>query len=245
MHNKYDEYYEGITQTFDIYDSFLTKIEIAVKESVEASFTGSLEIDNSNTERIYPKITYITEGVPENTVLVSGKTEVKAIETISFSEYLILDFEEQIYEADGENVIDKLEFSDNELFYLEEDDDREIDLYGDGTIEYYEYPSVTRERFVQDFGVDLNIVWNNSRTKKIDENYNVSMGRFDTTNFNILEHLQDGKKFRIKYRNVDLEDYEEHNNYLLEVTIGDWDHRFSETGDVIMSNISGEAENLI
>lgn len=245
MHNKYDEYYEGITQTFDIYDSFLTKIEIAVKESVEASFTGSLEIDNSNTERIYPKITYTTEGVPENTVLVSGKTEVKAIETISFSEYLILDFEEQIYEADGENVIDKLEFSDNELFYLEEDDDREIDLYGDGTIEYYEYPSVTRERFVQDFGVDLNIVWNNSRTKKIDENYNVSMGRFDTTNFNILEHLQDGKKFRIKYRNVDLEDYEEHNNYLLEVTIGDWDHRFSETGDVIMSNISGEAENLI
>jgi len=239
--SKYDEYYNGIDNKLNIYDSFLTEIEIATR--VEDSKSGtSITIDNTGCERIYPKVVITNEVL--NGIIISSPIQISVDEQIDATE-VILDFENQQYTADGNNIIDIISFDDNERLYIEENEEVTIDLSVLSEVNYYYYPEQQRERFVESFQIDGEVEFNASRTKKIENNYNFSLSQYKVFDSNILDNIKNGDIFRIKFRNVELENYQTEEQYLLEVTIDDWDEGFGRVGDIIVKNISGEAQQLI
>lgn len=239
--SKYDEYYENIDDKLNIYDSFLTEIELATR--VEDSKNGtSITIDNSGCERIYPTV-IITDEVLDGEIITSP-VSISFEEEVDASE-VILDFENQKYTADGDNIADIISFNDDERLYIEEDEETTIELSVSSQIDYYYYPEKQRERFVESFQISGEVEFNGSRNKKIDNNYSFNLSEYKVDDSSLLESIKNGDIFRIKFRNVELENYETEESYLLEVTIDDWDEGYSRVGDIIVTNISGEAQQLI
>ena len=241
MHNKYGEYYNGIDSKLNIYDSFLTEIELAIKTIIDSSGT-EVTINNNNCEKIFPTIKF------ENTTLdgtfITSSPSVSLSESVTANNF-VFDFENQIYTADGDNIINLLEFDNNERPYIPENDEITFNFSEEAIVEYYHYETVERERFVESFQINAEFIYNDSDTELIDTEYDFSLSRYKTNNLDLLENLKEGKTFRIKYRNVELEDYTEDYNYLLEAKVKDWDSGFSQMGDIITINIAGDAQNLI
>lgn len=241
MHNKYDEYYNGIDSKLNIYDSFLTEIELAIKTIIDSSGT-EVTIINNNCEKIFPTIKF--ENTTLNGTFITSSPSVSLSESVTADNF-VFDFENQIYTADGDNIINLLEFDNNERPYIPENDEITFNFSEEAIVEYYHYETVERERFVESFQINAEFIYNDSDTELIDTEYDFSLSRYKTNNLDLLENLKEGKTFRIKYRNVELEDYTEDYNYLLEAKVKDWDSGFSQMGDIITINIAGDAQNLI
>ena len=241
MHNKYSEYYNGIDSKLNIYDSFLTEIELAIKTIIDSSGT-EVTIINNNCEKIFPTIKF--ENTTLNGTFITSSPSVSLSESVTANNF-VFDFENQIYTADGDNIINLLEFDNNERPYIPENDEITFNFSEEAIVEYYHYETVERERFVESFQINAEFIYNDSDTELIDTEYDFSLSRYKTNNLDLLENLKEGKTFRIKYRNVELEDYTEDYNYLLEAKVKDWDSGFSQMGDIITINIAGDAQNLI
>ena len=241
MHNKYSEYYNGIDSKLNIYDSFLTEIELAIKTIIDSSGT-EVTIINNNCEKIFPTIKF--ENTTLNGTFITSSPSVSLSESVTADNF-VFDFENQIYTADGDNIINLLEFDNNERPYIPENDEITFNFSEEAIVEYYHYETVERERFVESFQINAEFIYNDSDTELIDTEYDFSLSRYKTNNLDLLENLKEGKTFRIKYRNVELEDYTEDYNYLLEAKVKDWDSGFSQMGDIITINIAGDAQNLI
>lgn len=241
MHNKYSEYYNGIDSKLNIYDSFLTEIELAIKTIIDSSGT-EVTIINNNCEKIFPTIKF--ENTTLNGTFITSSPSVSLSESVTADNF-VFDFENQVYTADGDNIINLLEFDNNERPYIPENDEITFNFSEEAIVEYYHYETVERERFVESFQINAEFIYNDSDTELIDTEYDFSLSRYKTNNLDLLENLKEGKTFRIKYRNVELEDYTEDYNYLLEAKVKDWDSGFSQMGDIITINIAGDAQNLI
>jgi len=239
--SKYDEHYNGVSDKLNVYDSFLTEIEISTRtETLETN--SVFNIDNTGCERIYPKLTFTNKILDGE--IISSPVSISVSETVDATE-VILDFKNQVYTADGNSIVDKLIFNDNERLYIEENSNVTIEVSVSGVLSYYYYPDLVRERFVQSFQISSNTIFNASRTKKIDEEFEFTLSKYKTEDSTLLQDIQEGKIFRIKFKDYEIEDYTSETSYLLEVTINDWDVGFSEMGDLLVKNISGEAQKLI
>ena len=240
----YENYYQGVNNNLNIYDSFLTEIEIATREEVEKTGT-SIEINNNGTERIYPTVEFDNFFASADTIIISGEVDIKITEELDVNN-LYLDFKNQIYEADNVNIIDKIEFVNDERFYIEANKVNEIQLSpSEGTIKYYKYPDLSRERFVQDFNVSVDFRYSENNERLLDYEVTFRLGRYKTSDRTIIRDIKKGKKFRIKIIDRDIENYESNKSYLLDCSITDWEYSFSEQGDIIINNLTGESKDLI
>ena len=244
MADPYQDYYDNINNVLDIYDGFLTSIEIAQEEVAEEIGT-SLTIDNTGCERIYPKVIFENDTFSENQIIINSDMNVIITDSVSFSE-MILDFENQEYTMDGDNIISKLHFPDGKPFYIEENEEQVVDLAKEGEIIYYTYPEENRQRFVEQFRVSASLVRNAYNPKIIDKEYNFDLEKLTSTDWNIVDLLNDDEKnIRIKYSNTELSEHEEKINYLLNVVIEDFDFDYLGNDRIMVTDLSGRAKKLI
>ena len=241
--SKYDEMYVGVSNDLNVYDSFLTEIEIAFKE--DTSKTGlNFSIDNNNTEVIYPTVKFDTLSANEGENIVAINEVVEVREDISYND-VVLDFHKQEYTASGLDITNKFKFTGSDRPHIAKDSSSSVQLKEEGTVEYYEYPEQIRERFVERFRVNSTYTFNQSDTKMIDKEYSFDLNQFKTDDFTIRDKIEDGEMFRLKFRDVELENETEDYQYLLECNITDFDYSFNNMGDLILHSFSGDAKELI
>lgn len=238
----YNDFYDGIDNKLNIFDSLNAPISISVAEDVVEQNSNNFIIDNNNTEDIFPKVIMgfpnITAG---DTIISNSDYSVTASEAISGDE-LILDFDKQIYELDGVSCIDKIDFVGG-LFRITENSTVEITTIKECNLEYYTYPEVQRERFVESFHVTGELVYDKNNNL-VDEDYGFRMNAMTVDDRDLLDDIRSNKFLRIKFEKVSMDTGNSEYRYLSKARFIDWDEGFTQSGDIIAHNITGEAEKL-
>ena len=237
----YNDFYDGIDNKLNIFDSLNAPISISVAEDVDDTGT-SITIDNSNTEAIFPKVTINNPNIALNDTIISNNLySVTASEAMSGTT-LMLDFDKQIYELDGVNIIDRIDFN-NGLFRIEEDSVMTITTIQQALLKYYTYPEVQRERFVESFHVTGDLVYDKNNNL-VDEDYGFRMNAMTVDDRDLLDDIRSNKFLRIKFEKVSMDTGNSEYRYLSKARFIDWNEGFTQSGDIIAHNITGEAEKL-
>lgn len=245
-----------------VFAAYETKISIDKLTSKTDSFSiaddDSHEIDNEGNGDYFPKITITADGsVNLSSVNNNGEQLIDLDLSLSDGEVLELDFANQIYEHDSQNIINDIDFPDNKRLYLIANKINTIDFSCSGDIDveidYEQYESNSDESFVRsftieediDFGILKPTIRNKVINKKIQERiYNFSIGKMPI-NWGLYESVESEKIHRINYT----EDHSSNDEYfekcLIGVTFNSYERSFSGNDGLIMTDVSGEGMDLL
>mgnify|MGYP000668611877 CR=1 FL=1 len=149
--------------TVKIFDSLESEISVSKLMDTTDSFsftdTGTISIDNSNTELNYPKLTITTP----TSATISGVFLTQNGNNVSFdvskslgiSDTLVLDFDNQKYELNGNSIIEDMTIDD--LIKLEENSINNIDVSCTGDVDiqvdYKGYDTNNELHYVEDWSL--------------------------------------------------------------------------------------------
>ena len=240
----------------EVFNSFDVDIEITKLVSKTENYTSNFSINNSANRRVFPTLEITTvDGITLDSITNNGQTISFNSISLNSSDTLNLDFKNQSYTKNGNNIIDSI--SNIDMIYLEADkvNDFSFNYSGDldVSITYHTYSVGSREKYLESFKITKNDDYKKKRpfnsNKVVDkkltsESYSFNMSQMPI-NWGLYEDIKNGEEFRIKYIETN-----DHTNvifqkYLVGVTFGSWDRGFSQQGDMIITNVSGDAIDLL
>ena len=248
--------------TVKIFDSLETEISISklIEKNDNYNFTdtGTITIDNSYTGLNYPILIITTN----DTLTIDGVFLTQNGSNLSFdvsknlgtSDTLVLDFDKQIYELNGNSIIEDMTIDD--LIKLEENSVNNIDVQCTGDVDiqvdYKGYDTNNELHYVEDWSLTADKSYkekesytSNKKQGKIlnEETYNFSIGKMNT-DWQLFNDFESDNTFRIKYYNYVPTTNETETKYLIGVRFDQFKKSFS-MGEFVINDIQGEAQNLL
>lgn len=240
----------------EVFNSFDVDIEITKMVSKTENYTSDFSINNSANRRVFPVLEITTDnGLTLNSITNNSQTISFNSLSLSYGDSLKLDFKEQIYELNGNNIIDKI--TDINIIYLEADkiNDFSFNYSGDSntSITYLAYGVSSREKYLKSFKINKNDNYEEKKPfngnkitnkKRTSESYSFNMSKMPV-DWDLYNDIKNGEEFRIKY--IETNDYTNviFQKYLVGVTFDSWDRGFSQQGDMIITNVNGDAIDLL
>ncbi|MGM0409459.1 MAG: hypothetical protein ACQEQF_01750 [Bacillota bacterium] len=241
-------------EVFAGYETVISVAELVDSENnYSISDNSTISVNNSGNKKVYPELEITANGSFEITE-INNDNQIITFNNITLAdtEVLTLDFKEQIYEIDGTNIIDDVDFTENKRIFLKENtgNDIEIKAAGDANlnIKYKSYNSNDELYFVESFSIEKknnyeqNMPFNEEHSESFDlinKEYSVSIDKHSSY------WVDDEKEYRIYYKedNWDIDDVNE--KYLLGVVFTDYRRGFNGATEVLNDRLTGEAINLI
>jgi len=248
--------------TVKIFDSLETEISISklIEKNDNYNFTdtGTITIDNSNTGLDYPRLTITTN----DTLTIDGVFLTQNGNNVSFdvskslgiSDTLVLDFDNQKYELNGNSIIEDMIIDD--LIKLEENKVNNIDIICSGDVDiqvdYKGYDTNNELHYVEDFSITADKGYRDKKSynsnkksgKQLEEeSYSLSINKMNT-DWQLFDDFESDNTFRIKYYNRVPTTYETVEKYLIGIKFEQFKKSFS-MGEFLINDIQGEAQNLL
>jgi hypothetical protein len=240
----------------EVFNSFDVDIEITKLITKTESYTSDFIIDNKGNRRVYP-ILEITTADTLTLNIITNNNQTITFNSISLtsSDTLILNFKEQVYEKNGSNIIDNI--TDIDLIYLEANIENNFSFDYSGNLNvdvtYDTYSISSREKYVENFKINRSDSYNKKKPfnsnkkneqKRVSTDYTLTMGKMPI-NWDSYDDIENEEEFRITYYEYNDYTYEEEKRYLVGVKFNSWDRGFDQQGDFIMTNVSGEALDIL
>lgn len=248
--------------TVKIFDSLESEISVSKLMDTTDSFsftdTGTISIDNSNTQLNYPTFTITTT----TSATISGVFLSQDGNSVSFdvskslgdTDELVLDFNKQSYTFNGSNVIGDMTIDD--LIALKENMVNDIDITCSGDVDiqvdYKGYDTNNELHYVEDFSITADKGYRDKKSynsnkksgKQLEEeNYSLSINKMNT-DWQLFDDFESDNTFRIKYYNRVPTTYETVEKYLIGIKFEQFKKSFS-MGEFLINDIQGEAQNLL
>ena len=248
--------------TVKVFDSLESEISVSklINKTDNYNFTdtGTITIDNSYTGLNYPILIITTN----DTLTIDGVFLTQNGSNLSFdvsknlgtSDTLVLDFDKQIYELNGNSIIEDMTIDD--LIKLEENSVNDIDVSCTGDVDiqvdYKGYDTNNELHYVEDWSLTADKSYkekesytSNKKQGKIlnEETYSFSIGKMNT-DWQLFNDFESDNTFRIKYYNRVPTTYETVEKYLIGIKFEQFKKSFS-MGEFLINDIQGEAQNLL
>ena len=248
----------------DALNSYDTIIKVSVKEGTkntqtfDSEDTKEIEIDNSNMLAQYPVIelefnssmTGDFKIVNDNLTL---ETEGLNIEN---GDVLLLDFENQIYELNSNNIIEDIIL--NNRFKLFENSSNTIEINCNAdievTISYQNYSNSIDIDYVEGFNWDFNNRYREKQSfnKKetgervlTSQNIGLSIGKISADYYFYQKAIEEDNLFRFEYTEDNRDSNYTETKYLVDVSFDRYRRGFNNPDDFIMTDITGTALKLL
>lgn len=243
--------------TIKIFDSYDATIYIAelidTYETALISGSQSYTVDNEGGRYVYPSLEITTPTTANmNGIWLSNGTqefEFKENVSLSSSDILLLDFENQVYKKNNDDISDIINFPNNEIIEIIKNKENEFEFtINNGEVEvkinYKKYNQEKEKRipFVENFSLN-SIINLNSRGNKTDERYTLNITKMPV-DWELYDGISDNKEYRITYHEYNPQNFEEHKRALIEVKFSSWDRKFN-MGEFVLSSISGNGDSII
>lgn len=248
----------------EVFDSFDTAVSISERAKVESSYSvgdgGTINIDYTGIPSSFPRIEITSANSPSlsGTFLVNGSQQLNfsTAVTLTSTDVLILDFEKQIYELNGNSIIDKISFPSNELIKLIGGETNTLTFYPsaniDVSIDYYSYQNTYDIRYLESFSINEDVsfekkeAFNKNRatdSRKSGESYSFDIEKI-ATDLKFYNSINSESVYRIQYNEQNPDTGVSNTKYLVGVRFENWSRDISME-EFIMTNVSGFALNSI
>lgn len=223
-----------------VFSAYETEIKFGEKEKtvIDDDFSDGVIVDNTGFEKQFPVLTF-PSGISYVKINGENKLEIDTDETGE----LTLDFNEQEYKVNGENIISDLNFVDDEIVYLPENEEVTVEVDGSGELEYYIYKDFDREEFINNLTITFDRETVNNRPLD-DKDYSFSISKL-AYDWNWFDLSQEEEKYRIKYVEDHSTEDKKYTKCLVGVVIEDYNRNFGDGEDILEESLDGLAESIL
>ena len=234
----------------NVFAGYEKLIRLDPVEEKTSTFTGSTTIDNKYNPPIYFKLTLSITSSLSSIVVETGAYSIEFSGTLSNGDTLVLDFINQEYLLNGNDIISDITFTNNKRPHLLEDSETLVSITPttgySAEINYHQYVQGDTFSFVENYQINSNNEFSRPRTDSnniVDTEYNIRCQKM-VLDWELYNYIETGKPLRIAY-------FEEHTNgnkyferFLTDVFFDSYQRSASNSTDIIMETISGDGENL-
>lgn len=248
----------------EVFDSFDSDVYISKLDTKEENYTitddETITVDNRNKKGYLPSFTIIADGPVDinGEWIINDEQILKLDSTIGMADNdeLELDFDKQVYELNGDNIIEDISFPNDKIIEILEDEENEIEFSIDGTIDLtikeIEYKDEYELHYWESFEIDDEVSFNKKKPLRSNNVTSSTKQEKDCSftiekmaaNWNLFNYINSDDEYRIKYFEYNPDTEEEVEKFLLGVKFESW-RRSASMEEFIMSNVSGFAENII
>ena len=249
--------------TAEVLSGYDSIIYLATEQAKQATSTlvdgGTINIDNTENDTSYPKITITA---PSNNITVNSISDgVNTVSlggiSVSTTDTLVLDFNEQAYALTGATIITSMIFDDNSLLEFRKGENTTLtfDIVGEANIviDYDGYSTEEEISYVESFSITYKQGY--SKRKRYNDNkiistssegivYNISISKL-TVGEKYTQDIFDNKKFKIKFDEDNNITSDSMSHILLGVQFENHNYGFTKADDLMMTDLKGFARNLI
>ncbi|MFW6172337.1 MAG: hypothetical protein ACOC5T_01145 [Elusimicrobiota bacterium] len=241
----------------EVFAGYETIIELAPSiekdDNFEISDDTEVEINNQGNKAVFPRFEFIaTDTFTLDSIEVDDvKVSFDNVE-LSENDELVLDFADQIYELEGNDIIEDISFDDDDRIYLLENDKTTIQINATGeadlTVYYSGYDIVDRLHFVEEFRIEKvnNYEQKMSFSKShpsdydyVDSEYSFNIRKLST------DWIEDDKKYRIMYHEENPDTLEENLKYLIGAVFTDYRRGYNQPDGILADRLTGEAIKIL
>lgn len=250
----------------DVLDSFDATIHLDKINYIPSSHTfnsqTNVEIDNNGYSGYKPKIEITTSGSVtldgvfiENASDNSQRLEFSTSLVVGSTDTLTLNFEEQKYTLNGNNILDYLSFPNGNLIEILPNKVQNLIFYTSSSINvtvYSKQVSDTVEiHYIEDFSISKSKSYKSiSPFNSIEiqdtivdsEEKNFSISKM-AVNWDYYDAFDSGEEYRIRYEEYNPETFITYNRYLTGINFTDFERSLSMT-EFIITDISGTLKEI-
>ncbi|MFW6030280.1 MAG: phage distal tail protein [Halanaerobiales bacterium] len=241
-----------MVEVFSGNDVFLSIAPKTIKTN-DVTTDNNFEIDNRGNKNVFPKFTILFNNTTNIQNIQNGDQLIEFDNlSISDGDELVLDFKEQVYELNGENVIDDLNFPNNKLIYLisnevnefSVDTDEELDI----EVEYDSYDVKKIMNYKTNLSITRRPNYNELKPYndiKILDRKLQEMEYVFTIGKHALDWVESDKEYRIEYEEYNEDTLDSNYKYLVGVVFSDVSRGFDEPTGIINNRFSGSAIDIL
>lgn len=240
-------------EVFNSYDCTIGISKLTSDETTESlSATNDIEIDNRGNKEVLPIIEVdVDSSTTLNSISNNANTITFSLNELSSGDNIVLDFNEQSYTLNDDNIIDDISLDGLLSLIQNEKTTFTFDFTGDitVTIKYDTYQEEEIYHYVQQFRIDESRSYDNKKpfnsnkktdSKLTDVNYSFNITKMST------KWIDSDREFRIGYHLYNDYNYQEEYKYLIGVKFDRLDQfGWSNPNEIMKDNISGSGFDII
>ena len=234
----------------DVFLSIAPKFSKNINKSVDNTF----DIDNKGNKDVIPKIIITSDTTVELNNIKNNYQELEFENdiTITDTDELILNFKDQIYELNNNNIISNLNFPNNQLIYLVSNEINTFEINANGTLnfqfEFDSYDTKKEVHYKDNFTLNRRPGYEDLKpfnsNKIISRDYQGTSYSF-TIGKKALDWIDEEKEYRIEYEELNEDTLDCHYKYLVGVVFDNVRRGFNEPTGIINNRLSGEAIDVL